>query len=131
MKMSEKETITEETEQVESLVEIATAELRVMIDVLKIELVDKEKRIEDLEGALAVAKGHIEADTKAQLISDLKKMTNYGDEYLHALSVERLNQLKEDYKFVRLPKFASSGDLGSKTDPHAKLHNMFKFGRKS
>jgi len=127
--MSNEETITEETKKVESLVEIATAELRVMIDALKTELVDKEKRIKDLEEALAVAKGHIEADTKAQLISDLKKMTNYGDEYLHALSVERLSQLKEDYKFARLPKFTSSGDLGSKTDPHAKLHNMFKFAK--
>lgn len=121
---------TSKTDEVEGLIKIATAEIIVERDMLKEELNRKEKEIEDLKGALARAKDHIESETKSKLIGELKKITNYGDEYLYGLNVEQLRQLQEDYKYVKLPKFKSSADLGSKVDFHEKLHNMYKFGRK-
>ena len=126
--MTEKETT--ETEQVEELVKISSAEILVERDALRVELKRKELRIKDLEDALARANDHIESEVKAKLIIDLKVMTNYGEEYLQALPLARLKQLSEDYKYVKLPKFQSSGDLGSKSDPHELLHTMFKFGKK-
>jgi len=125
--MSEEEKT--ETEQVEELLKISTSELRVERDGLAAELERKEARIKDLEEALARANDHIESETKAKLVGELKVITNYGDEYLQSLSVSRLKQLSEDYKYVKLPKFKSSGDLGSKSDPYEKLHTMYKFGK--
>ena len=123
------EEIKTETEQVEELVKISAAEVIVERDALRVELKKKELRIKDLEEALARANDHIESEVKAQLVIDLKKLTNYGEEYLQALPVARLKQLHEDYKFVKMPKFKSSGDLGSKSDPLDKLRTMYKFGK--
>ena len=126
--MSEK--ITTETEQVEELIQISAAEVIVERDGLRAELVRKESRIADLEEALARANDHIESEVKAKLVGELKNTSNYGEEYLQALPVSRLKQLSEDYKFVKMPKFKSSGDLGSKSDPLDKLRTMYKFGKK-
>lgn len=126
--MSEK-TITE-TEQVEEIIKISAAEVIVERDGLRTELERKEARIKDLEEALARANDHIESEVKAKLVTELKNTSNYGEEYLQALPVSRLKQLSEDYKFVKMPKFKSSGDLGSKSDPLDKLRTMYKFGKK-
>ena len=119
-----------ETEQVEELVKISASEVIVERDALRVELETRETRIKDLEEALARANDHIESEVKAKLVIDLRNSTNYGEEYLQALPVARLKQLHEDYKYVKMPKWKSSGDLGSKSDPHELLHNMFKFGKK-
>ena len=124
------ENVTSETEQVEELVKISAAEVIVERDTLRKELARKEVRITDLEEALARANDHIESEVKAKLVIDLRNLTSYGEEYLQALPVARLKQLHEDYKYVKMPKWQSSGDLGSKSDPHEKLHTMFKFGKK-
>ena len=124
------ENVTSETEQVEELVKISAAEVIVERDTLRKELARKETRITDLEEALARANDHIESEVKAKLVIDLRNLTSYGEEYLQALPVARLKQLHEDYKYVKMPKWQSSGDLGSKSDPHEKLHTMFKFGKK-
>ena len=124
------ENVTSETEQVEELVKISAAEVIVERDTLRKELARKEVRITDLEEALARANDHIESEVKAKLVIDLRNLTSYGEEYLQALPVARLKQLHEDYKYVKMPKWQSSGDLGSKSDPHEKLHSMFKFGKK-
>ena len=118
-----------ETEQVEEIIKISAAEVIVERDGLRVELEKRELRIKDLEEALARANDHIESEVKAKLVIDLKHLTNYGEEYLQALPVARLKQLHEDYKFVKMPKFQSSGDLGSKSDPLDKLRTMYKFGK--
>jgi len=125
--MSEDKT---ETEQVEEIIKISAAEVIVERDGLRVELTRKEARIKDLEEALARANDHIESEVKAKLVTELKTSSNYGEEYLQALNVARLKQLSEDYKFVKMPKFKSSGDLGSKSDPLDKLRTMYKFGKK-
>jgi len=125
--MSEEKT---ETEQVEDIIKISAAEVIVERDGLKAELARKELRIKDLEEALARANDHIESEVKAKLITELKNMTNYGEEYLQSLPVKDLKQLSEDYKHVKMPRFKSSGDLGSKSDPLDKLRTMYKFGKK-
>ena len=119
-----------EKEQVEEKIEIATSEIIVERDALRVELEKKEQRITDLEEALARAKDHIDSEIKAKLVTELRDMTNYGEEYLQSLNTKRLKQLSEDYKYVKLPKFKSSGDLGSKSDPYEKLHTMYKFAKK-
>jgi len=126
--MSEEEK--SETERVEEIVKISTAEIIAERDGL-IKLVEKrDKRIEDLEEALARANDHMNAEIKAKLVGELKNVSNYGEEFLQSLTVARLKQLQEDFKYVKIPKFMSSGDLGSKSDPYEKLHTMYKFGKK-
>jgi len=88
------------------------------------------KEIADLKLANIKLRERAEAEVKSRLIDDIRKVSNHGIEYLSACSVDRLEQLLEDTKMLKLPRFSSSGDLGSQVDPHEKLHTMFKFGRK-
>jgi len=88
------------------------------------------KEIADLKLANIKLRERAEAEVKSRLIDDIRKVSNHGIEYLSACSVDRLEQLLEDTKMLKLPRFSSSGDLGSQVDPHEKLHTMLKFGRK-
>ena len=128
--MSETEK-TGETKQVEDLLNIATTKVRVELDAALKVIEAKDREISDLKLALAKMRDHVESETKSKIIDDLRQFTNYGVEYLSVMDVKRLEQLLEDCKNMKLPRFQSSADFGkSYVDPYEKLHTMFKFGKK-
>ena len=128
--MSEEEN-TGETKNVEELTKIATTQLRAQYDAVLKVVEAKDAEIKDLKLALAKMKDHVESETKSKLIDDIRQFTNYGIEYLSALDIARLEQLLEDCKNMKLPRFHSSGDFGGVVkDPYEKLHTMFKFAKK-
>jgi len=131
--MSKEEKTGEETEeeQVDKLIAYNVTKVTAERDAL-IEVVEaRDKEIRDLKLALGKLKDDWDAKTRSKLIDELRNVTEYGIEYLSSCSVDRLEQLIEDYKRVKQLKFKSSGDLGGSRDPHEKLHTMFKFGRRS
>jgi len=131
--MSKEEKTGEETEEqkVDGLIAYNVTKVTAERDAL-IEVVDaRDKEIRDLKLALAKMKDDWDAKTRSKLIDELRNVTEYGIEYLSSCSVDRLEQLIEDYKRVKQFTFKSSADLGGGVDPYAKLRTMYKFGRRS
>ena len=128
--LTKEETGVTEEKKVEETIKYSATRMRAEYDAMTELLEARDKEITDLKLALAKMKDEFEAQNKSKLIDELRKVTNYGIEYLSACDVSRLEQLIEDYENAKRPRFRSSGDLGGQTDPYAKLHNMYKFGRK-
>lgn len=132
MKMTEENTGVTEEKKVEEIIEYSATKVRAERDALVELLEARDKEVRDLKMALAKMKDEFESRNKSALIDELRKVTNYGIEYLSACDLDRLEQLIEDYKNAKRPAFKSSGDLGGAyADPYEKLHTMYKFGRKS
>jgi len=126
--MSEEETGA--TKEVEKLTAHELTQLRARLQAAIDEIDKQAKEIADLKLANIKLRERAESEVKSRLIDDIRKVSRHGIEYLSACSVDRLEQILEDSKMLKLPKFSSSGDLGSQVDPYEKLHTMFKFGRK-
>ena len=128
--MTEDKTAITEEKKVEELVEYNVAKITAERNQLREVLDKRDTEIRDLKMALAKMKDEFEGQNKSKLIDELRKVTEYGIEYLSTCSLDRLEQLIEDYKNAKRPRFQSSGDRGTYVDPYEKLHNMYKFGRK-
>ena len=129
--MTEDNTVITEEKKVEELVDYNVAKITVERNELREIVEERDKEIRDLKMALGKMKDEFESQNKSRLIDEVRKVTEYGVEYLSSCSLDRLEQLIEDYKNAKRPKFSSSGDRSTYVDPYEKLHNMYKFGRNS
>jgi len=127
----EKKTGMTEEEKVDSLIAYNVTKVTAERDALLEVIEARDKEIKDLKLALAKMKDDWDAKTRSKLIDELRKVTEYGIEYLSTCTVDRLEQLIEDYKRAKRQTFKSSGDLGGYSDPYEKLRTMFKFSRRT
>jgi hypothetical protein len=124
-KMSKEET--GKTEE-DKLIEVATTKIRSERDAAMQEVDRLNAEVSNLKLANAKLRDHVESESKSSLIDEIRKISNHGIEYLSTCSVDRLEQILEDARMYKSPKFSSSGDLGGGyNDPYEKLHTMFKF----
>ena len=115
----------------DQLVKSEVTQLRVNLDLANDTIKRQAQEIADLKMANAKLKERAETEVKSKLIDEIQKYSTYGIDYLVSLDTPRLEQLLEDCKTMKLPRFSSSGDFGGGVkDPYEKLHNMFKFGKK-
>jgi len=127
--MSKEET--GKTDETDDLIKTATTKIRAERDAAMNEVDRLTQEVAHLKLANAKLKDHVESESKSSLIDEIRKISNHGIEYLSACSVDRLEQILEDAKMYKSPKFSSSGDLGGAYhDPFEKLHTMFKFGNR-
>jgi len=126
--MSEEENST--TTDVEKLVGKELTQVRAQLTAAHDEIDRKNQEIATLKLINAKLKERAETEVKSTLIGDIRKVSNYGIEYLAECSVDRLEQILEDSKMIRKPLFSSSGNFGRGPDPQEKLRNMFKFNKR-
>ena len=118
------------TGDVERLVGKELTQLRAELKAAHDEIDRKNQEISDLKLANAKLRERAETEVKGKLIDDIRKVSNYGIEFLSECSVDRLEQILEDSKMLKKPLFSSSGDFGKRHDPHEKLYTMFKYGKR-
>lgn len=118
------------TNEAEKLVGKELTQVKAQLKAAEDEIELKRKEIVDLKLANAKLKDRAETEVKGKLIDDIRKVSNYGIEYLAECSIDRLELLLEDSKMIRKPLFSSSGDFGRGQDPQDGLRTMFKYGKK-
>jgi len=118
------------TGEVEKIIETSTAQLRAERDALIATIGEQDKQIKDLTVALSQMKNEMNAQNKSKLIDKLRPLTKYDVSYLVELDVPQLESLIEAYEYAKVPTFRSGANLSATGDKYAKLHNMFKFGKK-
>jgi len=118
------------TIEVEELIGRELTQFKAQLKAAEDEIERKTKEIVDLKLANSKLRDRAETEVKGKLIDDIRKVSNYGIEYLAECSIDRLELLLEDSKMIRKPLFSSSGDFGRGQDPQDKLRTMFKFGKK-
>ncbi len=118
------------TNEAEKLVGKELTQVKAQLKAAEDEIEMKRKEIVDLKLANAKLKDRAETEVKGKLIDDIRKVSNYGIEYLAECSIDRLELLLEDSKMIRKPMFSSSGDFGRGPDPQDKLRTMYKYTRK-
>ncbi len=118
------------TIEAEKLVGKELTQVKAQLKAVEDEIEVKRKEIVDLKLANAKLKDRAETEVKGKLIDDIRKVSNYGIEYLAECSIDRLELLLDDSKMIRKPLFSSSGDFGKGQDPQDQLRTMFKYTRK-
>jgi len=118
------------TIDVEKLIGKELTQVKAQLQAATDEIDARVKEISDLKLANAKLRDRAESEVKGRLIDDIRKVSNYGIEFLAECTVDRLEQILEDSKMLKTPLFSSSGDFGRGPDPQDALRNMFKFGKK-
>ena len=121
---------TSDVDQVEKLIGKELTQVKAQLQVALEEIDSRVTEITNLKLANAKLKDRAESEVKGRLLDEIRKVSNYGIEFLAECSVDRLEQILEDSKMLKTPLFSSSGDFGRGPDPQDKLRNMFKFSKR-